>query len=124
VTIREKHPDDGIRLVWDAAQGKHVPEKKARPRHRGQFIPPISAEWFKAARRLSGEALAVGAIIHMEAAKRRSKQIDKFTGRMTESFGIAQRARQRALDALETAGLVRMGRRRGSSPQITIIERD
>jgi len=43
---------------------------------------------------------------------------------MTESFGIRTMARFRALAALEAAGLIRVERRFGSSPVISIIERD
>jgi hypothetical protein len=119
---RRRFPEDGIRLVWNAELRRHLPEERVPPRHRGQFIPPIPAEWFKAALRLPGEALAVGAIIRFEAAKRHSKQV-KFTGQMTEGFGVHRLARMRALNALEAAGLIRMERRRGRSPEITIIER-
>jgi len=112
-----------IRLVWDAERGKHVPEEKARAFRQGQFIPPISAEWYNRAARLPGKAVIVATVIRFEAAKRHSTQV-KLTGRMTESFGIRQMARLRALAALEAAGLIRVERRFGSSPVISIIERD
>jgi hypothetical protein len=115
-----------IRLIWDAEIGKHVPDtgKRRLPR-RGQFIPPIPADWFKAAGLLPGKALLVAAIIRFEATKRHSSHV-KFTGRMTESFGIGPTSRRRAIAALEAAGLIQIARQRrqGSSPMITILERD
>jgi hypothetical protein len=112
-----------IRLVWDAELGKHVPEERVRAFRRGQFIPPIPAEWFNRAARLPGKALIVAAVIRFEAAKRHSTQV-KLTGRMTESFGIRRTARLRAVAALEAVGLIRVERRFGSSPVISIIERN
>ena len=112
-----------VRLVWDAELRKHVPEERARAFRRGQFIPPIPAEWYNRAARLPGRALAVAAVIRFEAAKRHSTQV-KLTGRMTESFGIRTTARFRALAALEAAGLIRVERQFGCSPVISIIERD
>jgi hypothetical protein len=109
-----------IRLAWDAEVRKHVPATGKISR-RGQFIPPIPADWFKAVGILPGKAAVVAAVIRFEAAKRHSSQV-KFTGRMTESFGVRHMARQRALDALEAAGLIRIERRRGSSPMITIVD--
>jgi hypothetical protein len=112
-----------IRLVWDAELGKHVLKEGARAFRRGQFIPPIPAEWFNAAGRLPGKALIVAGVIRFEAAKRHSTQV-KLTGRMTESFGIRPTTRHRALAALAAAGLIRIERRFGPSPMIRIIERE
>ena len=113
-----------IRLIWDAEIGKHVREgERSSPVRKGQFIPPIPAGWFRAAGHASGQALFVGAIIRLEAAKRYAKQV-KLTGRMTESFGISPTSRRRALAALEAAGLIQIERRHGSSPVVTVIERE
>jgi hypothetical protein len=72
---------------------------------------------------LAGKTVVVAAIIRFEAAKRHSTQV-KLTGRMTESFGIRPTTRHRAVAALAAAGLIRIERRFGPSPVISIIERD
>jgi hypothetical protein len=110
------------RLVYDYEAKQFVPAGQELKRQ-GGYIPPIAASWFKTAIHLPGKAIAVGAIIHLEAAKRRTREI-QLTGRMTSNFGITQMARQRALGALEAAGLIRVHRQFGKSPTVTIIERN
>jgi hypothetical protein len=110
------------RLVHDA-ETRTVGPASGKSAQRGQFIPPIPTEWFTAAVQLPGKALAVAAIIHFEAAKQHTREI-KLTGRMTENFNIRQMARQRAIAALEAAGLILIERKRGSSPMVTIIDLD
>jgi hypothetical protein len=111
----------GTRLVYDPEQQMFVSPERAPRRGKSseQFIPAISIEWFVAAGALPGKAPMVGGIIRMEMAKRKCREV-RFTGGMTERHGIDRASRNRAIRALENAGLIHVRRNSTGSPLISL----
>ena len=128
----------GIRLIFNPGKNTFEPEvKSSTPRKSGRsrktvkeweserslrrFIPPIPAPWFQKAASLPGKALAVGLILRYEVAIGRKDSV-RLTRQATAAWGVGRDARRRALQVLETAGLIDVQKRLRSTPVVTIVE--
>jgi DNA-binding transcriptional ArsR family regulator len=80
----------------------------------------ISHRWLEAAARLPGKALHVGFAIWYAAELTSSISVP-FSNVTGLRFGVDRNAKYRALALLERAGLIRVERRLGRSPVVTII---
>jgi hypothetical protein len=89
----------------------------------GEFLKgPIPLSWLTAASMLSGKApLTVGLAVWFEAGRRKSKEV-KLTSDILERFGVNRKAKYRALNSLEKAGLVRVRRAPRRNPVVTILD--
>ena len=96
----------------------------ALPRHRRgeHFLKgPIPFRWLARAACCPGRALHVGILIWFRAflTKTQPVTIPKHT---REAFGLDRKALNRGIDALASAGLVRVERATGNSPRITVLD--
>lgn len=82
---------------------------------------PIPLIWLATAARLPGKALHVGLLVWFEAGLRKGASI-KLTRKWNEAWGLQRDAVSRALHALENALLVRVERRRGCAPVVTLLK--
>ena len=84
---------------------------------------PIPWNWLcnaaLASGRGSGFKLAI-VLWHLSGLNRQSKTI-KLSGKKLRQMGVDRHAAYRGLKALETVGLIRVERRLGRSPTVTII---
>jgi hypothetical protein len=89
----------------------------------GEFLKgPIPLPWLTAASELAGKSpLAVGLAVWFEAGRRRSNEV-KLTTAILKRFGVKRKAKYRALQSLETAGLVRVRREPRRNPVVTILD--
>ena len=111
----------------------HLPEKlsdvslkrrkaKAETRSR-QFIPgPVYLDPLISASKLRGKSLCFWLLILYRLGVERTAEVEIRPG-MLARFGIGRRSGYRALNALETAGLVSVERHRGRSPVVSIKQR-
>jgi hypothetical protein len=124
------------RLRWDPHGGKFrrtgdsiectpatlegVQPGRAQPARR--FLKgPVPWAWIIAASALPGKALLVGLCIwRLRGATKRESVV--LGNADLEPLGIDRAAKSRALAALERAGLVRLKRRAGGFPEVTILE--
>ena len=67
-----------------------------------------------------GRALAVGLLLWFARDVRKSEQV-RMTTKLLCRFGITRTTGYRALQALESAGLVTVDRKLGRAPRVTII---
>src|SRR5262249_29957289 len=71
---------------------------------------------------LPGKApLAVGLALWFEVGRRKSREV-KLTSAILERFGVNRKAKYRALESLEKAGLVRVRREPRRKPVVTILD--
>jgi hypothetical protein len=85
------------------------------------FIRPIPLDWAHRAMRLPGRTFHVAVAIWHQAGLRSSGHIRLSTKQLREC-GIDRQVMYRALVALESAGLVKVERRPGLQPRVTIID--
>jgi hypothetical protein len=94
------------------------------PRHQGneKFLKgPIPLNWISQAIRLSGSVWPVATAIWYLVGLTNSPTI-KLTKATLDLFGISRYSKYRALEALETAGLIRVIANMGKNPLITVLE--
>jgi hypothetical protein len=108
----------------DALKRAATRERLPRPARGEQYLGgPIPAGWLERAGRLQGKALHLGIALWFAAVRSRGKNpavvlTDALAGR----FGLKSRTtRSRSVEALEGAGLVRVERRSGRAPVLTIL---
>ena len=81
----------------------------------------VPLNWFSAAARLPGRSLHAALAVWVLAGQSRSEQVG-FTNVIAERFGLDRNSKYRALDWLEQAGLVRVERKLGRSPLVTLLD--
>jgi hypothetical protein len=81
---------------------------------------PIPLEWLAVAAKLPGKTLHVGLLLWFLKGLRRSSEVP-LTSSWLAIFGLEHVTAYRALQALETAGLVTVRRQRGKAPVITLV---
>jgi hypothetical protein len=77
--------------------------------------------WLAVAARLPGRALHVAVAIWFQAGIKGVAEV-RLPSATVQSLGISRFALYRGLAALETAGLVRVDRRRGRCPGVTLLD--
>lgn len=93
-------------------------------RQQARFLAgPIPIAWLSTACRLPGKALHVGLAIWYRKRVFKKPEVP-VTPHLLETFGVDRRTGYRALANLEAADLVKVDRRRGRSPRVTIQEPD
>lgn len=105
----------------------HYSDKPSRskiPRHQSneKFLKgPIPLNWVSKAVQLSGSAWPVGTAIWYLVGLTQSPTV-KLTQATLNLFGISRYSKYRALDELETAGLICVISKRGKNPLITVLD--
>jgi hypothetical protein len=90
----------------------------------GLFLKgPVPLAWLAGAATLRGRALTVGVLVWFMVGLKRATVVTIPRSRMAE-FGLNRFAFYRGLAALEWRGLVRVERRRGAMPRITLVDGD
>ena len=86
-----------------------------------QALSEFEREWLALAARLPGASLHVALSLSMLARAQNSRQV--VVGNLaTQRFGMRRNAKYRALTWLEDAGLIRVERRTGLAPLVTIVD--
>lgn len=94
------------------------------PRHQGneKFLKgPIPLNWISKAIQLSGSVWPVSTAIWYLVGLTHSPTV-KLTQATLNLFGISRYSKYRALDELETAGLICVISKRGKNPLITVLD--
>ena len=94
------------------------------PRHRKgeHFLKgPVPLNWLAQAARCGGKALSVAIILWYRAGLKRSPTV-KVPRWTADKFDLRRHAKTRGLKALEHAGLVRVKRQQGGSPEVTLLD--
>ena len=122
------------RKIWNADRGSYIatgqttdinietlePAAQRLSVSDGRFLKgPIPWAWIIAAAKLPGHALLVGLCIWRLAGATKSYNVS-FGNSDLKPLGIDRAAKSRALQALETAGLISLARRRGRFPTVTL----
>jgi hypothetical protein len=114
-----------LRLVdYTIRGGDIVTVKPLRlPRHTGgqQFLRgPIPWQWLATAAKLPGKTFHVAVALWFVAGFRSKPQV-KLTSKLLAGLGVTRKAKYRALERLEKAGLVLLDQVEGKNPRVTII---
>jgi hypothetical protein len=82
---------------------------------------PVPLTWLELAARLPGKSLHAGIALWYAAglARSRSVALSNVSG---HRFGLDRNSKYRALDWLETAGLIAVERKLGQAPVVTILD--
>lgn len=81
---------------------------------------PISLAWLQAAARLPGKSLHAGVALWYAAGLTRSQSVP-LSNLSGGKFGLDRNAKYRALSWLERGGLIRVERKLGRAPIVTIL---
>jgi DNA-binding transcriptional ArsR family regulator len=122
--------------VWDMSSGRYVATDNVVEtdianlegidinikRSSNRFLKgPIPWNWIIRASRLPGRALTLGLCLwRLEGATR--KAAIPLSNSELEPFGIDRAAKSRGLAELEQAGLIKVARRRGRWPIVTLLK--
>jgi DNA-binding transcriptional ArsR family regulator len=89
----------------------------------GKFLnAKIPLCWLSRACRLPGKALETALAIWFLKGLSHSVEDLKLTSAVVERFDVSPPAKSRALTSLQKAGLIRVVRRRGKNPLVTILK--
>jgi hypothetical protein len=93
-----------------------------------QMYVHVPLSWFAAASQLPGKTAIIASLLHLQAGLQRGdlwhNERHGLPGWLLEECGIDRHTLYRALRVLETARLIRVQRKPGCKPAITIIEPD
>jgi hypothetical protein len=100
------------------------PKKQRRIPNCNRFIHgPLSMEWLSRVNRLPGNVLWVALIIrHLEGLNRGKRVSFPLSNVEAARWGVHRNVKNRALTALDKAGLIAVERKHGASPRVTVIE--
>lgn len=91
------------------------------PRRGQHFLKgPVPLAWLESAARLPGKSLHIGVVLWYVSGLTRSPSVP-LSNIAGEKFGLDRNAKYRALAWLEGAGLVRVERKLGRAPVVTIL---
>jgi DNA-binding transcriptional ArsR family regulator len=114
----------GQAVILFAQEGEKGVRKKPPPRIeyvKGLFLRgPIPLNWLTACSDLSGKTIMAALAIWWQAGMY-GRQNVKLTTCGLKRFGVDRKAKDRALAALEEAGLITVTRQRGRNPLITLV---
>ena len=101
------------------------PSTPRRARRRSPFLKgPVSIAWLARAGRCPGKGpLQVGLALRFLTGLTGQQRV-RLTGKTLARLGIVRKTAYRGLTALEEADLVRVERRRGRCPMVTVVEVD
>lgn len=87
---------------------------------RSEYFVRVPLPWIQAAGRLPGKACQVGNALYFLSGVGRSCDV-RLTQTLCDTFGVDRFAMYRALRQLEAARLVRVQRKRGRLPIVTLL---
>ena len=85
------------------------------------FLDPAEIDWLTKAARLPGRSLHLAVLLVCLAKAAKTRQVE-FSNSASQQFGLDRNAKYRGLCWLEEAGLVRVERKIGRSPAVTILD--
>ena len=85
------------------------------------FFDPAEIDWLTKAGRLPGKSLHLAVVLVFLANAANTRQVE-LSNLASQQFGLDRNAKYRALCWLEEAGLVRVERKIGRSPAVTILD--
>lgn len=113
---------DRLRIPDAGWQYSTPPTQRKRNKRRGEFIKgPIPIAWIELACMQGGKAAGLAWLLHFKAGMTKGKPV-KVTRELLKRFNVSTSAAYRALDAMESAGLISVQRRRGASPIVAVLE--
>jgi hypothetical protein len=81
----------------------------------------ISLTWFKALSQCGGACVQTGIVLRYWLFLNKSDKIS-VSSRRFEEFGISKFQKLRALRKLEEQGLIKVERRPGANPEVTVVD--
>jgi DNA-binding MarR family transcriptional regulator len=96
-------------------------QSKARRRETGSFAK-VPLQWAAAAAKATQTQQAVVWVLLQHMAWRAKSKTFPFPNGLLERLGVERRAKNRALQKLERAGIITIKRRSGRAPVITLID--
>ena len=85
------------------------------------FLNPAEIDWLTKAARLPGRSLHLAVLLVYLAMAANTRQVE-LSNSASQQFGLDRNAKYRGLCWLEEAGLVRVERKIGRSPAVTILD--
>lgn len=117
--------DEEFTKFFGAGAKKPRNPAQSKPINRSykNFIRPIPLQWMRRTTRLAGCAAQVSILLWYWSGVKRSLCV-RTSRDAVSGFGISSWTLHRGLRALESAGLVKVERRRGCAPVVTLLVLD
>ncbi len=97
------------------------PVLSAKQRRRREHFVKVPIEWFEQATRATATPKAFVVVWLLYRAWKMSSRTVVLSNGQLEAHGINRKTKYRALQELETAGLIKVGRRRGRGVTVTML---
>lgn len=113
----------GIKLVdaWEWREKRKQRHDEDPRVYERPFIRTTPLDWITSAARLPGKCLHVAQALWYISGLRKTRTV-KISSKILGLFGVSRHAYSRCLSAMERAGLVKVERRLGKTPLVTILE--
>lgn len=94
---------------------------RTTPRNRRFLRGPIDLNWLEVAAKLPGKALAVGLVVWLLVGLKKTDTVT-VTRTALSLLNVGRKGGYNGLEALESAGLIRVDRHRGRCPVATVLD--
>jgi hypothetical protein len=113
---------DPQKLTYRRGVGRLPKAKPPRPAPGEKFLKgPIPWSWLSNGSSLKGHALHVGIALWFLAGIKRSQSV-ALSNSVLQDLGVSRYSGYRALQSLESAGLISVDRHTGRNPVVTILD--
>lgn len=110
-------------ILSAGAPASRKPKRRRRTTGLGYLAGPIPTSWLNAAGQLPGKALHVGLAVWMASRVTKTNRF-KLGRKWYAGYDVGPRALRTALRRLQGAGLIRLEKRPGSLPIVTLLRGD
>src|SRR5262245_42725205 len=110
---------DPARIIGQSKSGLPI-VKAARPAKPKPYVT-ATLDWYVEPGELPGKASVVGMAVWFLRSVTKKSTVRLTSGTLTK-FRVTRKAAYRALEELEAAGLVKVTRRHGRGPEVTILD--
>lgn len=113
---------DASKYFVDSAEKKGKPEAVRKKPESEFYIPNIPGPWIVKIFNLSFIALRVALVLWRTYKMRKRQNPFKLTSKYMKPFGLSRNQKYRGLADLEKAGLIKVTRKPGQAPTVTLID--
>jgi hypothetical protein len=108
-------------LVWNTRDGRFGEQEIIKQKVPGFIKGPLPLSWMQRAMALPGKTIHVALALWFLSGLKCDKTV-KLSGKIVRSFGVSRDAKYDALKRLEAENLIKICRKPGSVPVVTLLD--